>query len=294
MGRAWTSVILLSLTSLTGASRPVAALQPTGDIEPGVRISGAGPETYVLLSGLMGGVAGFRRLENLLVANGHRVIVIDPYRLSVDSADLSFTALARRVERVLEVNHVAVVRLAGHSHGGGVALRVAALNPDRVSALYLLDVGALPSQRGTVLSASLRLVPIIARIPGGKAFIRGRILSGLRENSGRTDWLDAATQRVYSEPLTEHIGSVIRMALRLSRTRETTSVREIVARVSAPTTVLLGLAAHSSGPESGELLALEPLRRLRIEHIPGAGHFIHEEAPELVAALLAPRALVTR
>jgi hypothetical protein len=42
-----------------------------------------------------------------------------------------------------------------------------------VSALYFLDVGALPESRTKVLSSSLRFVPLIARMPGGSASCAG-------------------------------------------------------------------------------------------------------------------------
>lgn len=170
-----------------------------------------------------------------------------------------------------------------------MALRLAALNPSRVAALYLLDVGALPSQRTSVFSASLRLVPILARLPGGKSFIRGRILRGLRENSGRTHWLDAETRHAYTEPFLKDIDRVVRLALRLARTGEATSVATVVSRVKAPTTVLLGDAPRAAGPTSAEFDALQPLGELlRIERIRGAGHFLHEEAPAVVASLIRP------
>jgi anaerobic glycerol-3-phosphate dehydrogenase len=59
---------------------------------------GRGPDTYVFVSGLVGGVAGFTRVEQRLVQAGRRVVIIDPYQLSLDSADVSFDALARRTE----------------------------------------------------------------------------------------------------------------------------------------------------------------------------------------------------
>jgi pimeloyl-ACP methyl ester carboxylesterase len=88
-----------------------------------VTVAGNGPTTYVLISGLVGGVAGFRRLQAPLVEQGNRVIVIDPYRMAVDSADVTFAALARLVDAVLAEYDVDSARVVGHAHGGGVALR---------------------------------------------------------------------------------------------------------------------------------------------------------------------------
>jgi pimeloyl-ACP methyl ester carboxylesterase len=251
---------------------------------------GHGPETYVLLSGMVGGVAGFRRLEAQLLERGHRVVAIDPYRLSVDSADVTFAALARRVDAVLQTRGVESARVVGHAHGAGVALRLAATNPRRVTALYFIDVGALPVNRTKVLGASLRLAPIVARIPGGRAFIRSRFLRGLRESSGRHEWLDASTRDAYVQPVVDHIGRVTAMALRLSRADEPDSLPALVSRISVPLLVLLGDVPHPSGPEPEELAALAPLGALlRIERIAGVGHFPHEEAPAEVARhLLAP------
>ena len=84
-----------------------------------VSVSGDGPETIVLLSGLVGGVAGYRRLEARLVAKHQRVVIIDPYLLSIESTDVSFAAQARRVDRVLDSIGVADADVVGHAHGAG-------------------------------------------------------------------------------------------------------------------------------------------------------------------------------
>lgn len=258
---------------------------------PAVTIAGTGPVTYVLVSGVVGGVAGFHRLEARLLASGHRVVIIDPYNLSLDSAEVTFAALARRVDAVLVAHGLTSVRVVGHSHGGGVALRLAALDPSRVSALYLLDVGALPANRTSVFSGSIRLLPVINRIPGGRAFLRSRFIHGLEKNSSRHEWLDSATRSAYTDPMLDDLGRVVKLARRLADAREPDSIAALVARVHVPVTVILGDAPHESGLNPGELEALYPLGcLLHVIRIRGVGHFPHEEAPADVARhLLGPR-----
>ena len=269
-------------SGLAAALTPLAA-QRAAPI-PAVFVAGTGPETIVLVSGMVGGVAGFRRLTTLLVARGQQVIVIDPYYLSIDSADVSFAALARRVDAVLAERGVTAARVVGHSQGAGVAVRLAAMSPQRVAELYLLDAGALPANRGAVLSASLRLAPLIARVPGGRDFIRRRFVRGLRQSSGGQEWLDADTQRAYTEPMLGSIGRVVDMARRLARAEEPESVSAVVSRVHVPVTVLLGDAPHMARSTPEEITALAPLASLlRVERLPGVGHFPHEEVPDEVA-----------
>jgi pimeloyl-ACP methyl ester carboxylesterase len=240
----------------------------------------------VLISGIIGGVTGLRRLAAVLEQQ-HRVIVIDPYRLSLDSADVSFAALARTVDVVLGEYGVDSARVVGHAHGAGVALRLAANSPRRVAALYFLDVGALAENRTKFLSSSLKLAPLIARLPGGKGFVRGRYVKGLRQNAGSQDWLDSTTLRGYTEPFLNNLSKVVGMAGRLSRAREPESREMLVARLGVPVTVLLGAVPHPAGPDSAELAVLAPLGdRLRIERLAGAGHFPHEEATAQVAEFL--------
>jgi pimeloyl-ACP methyl ester carboxylesterase len=261
---------------------------------PVVASAGQGAETFVLVTGMVGGLSGFRRLETALVGAGYRVIVVDPYALSLDSTDVTFLAMARRIEAVLDAEGVTVARVVAHSQGAGVALRLAAIAPERVSALYFLDSGALPAQQGPTLSASLRLVPIITRLPGGTRLVRDRFLDGIRRNAGRQEWLDAETQRAYTDPMLASVDRVVAMAFRLAKAVEPESLSTVVARVRAPVTVVLGGAKHEAdvGPE--ELNALSPLgTRLRIERLPGVGHFPHEEAPDELLPLLV-RPLVAR
>ena len=281
---------LVAAGMLVATSSPEVLAQRGHDV-PAVRVAGQGPETFVLLSGLVGGVAGFRRLEAQLAEQNRRVISIDPYLLSIDSADVTFAALARRVDRVLDSLGVTSVRVVGHAHGAGVALRLAANAPQRVEALYFLDVGALANHHSPIFSSSLRLVPVLARIPGGRGFIRRRMIRGLEESAGRREWLDQDTERAYTQPMLDGVDRAIALALRLGRAEEPDSVAVVISRLTVPVTVLLGDAPHTAGPEQPELVALEPLGGLlRVEHMAGVGHFPHEEAPAATARwLIAPR-----
>lgn len=256
--------------------------------------AGGGAETYVLVTGSIGGVAGYHRLERLLLAHGKRVLVIDPYQLSLDSADVSFAAMARRAERVIADRQIGDAYVVGHSWGGGVALRIAADMPERVRALYLLDAGAMACICSPIMSTGLRLAPLIARMPGARHVIRVKIIAGLRDNSARAEWIDDAAEHAYADPIADHFARVASMALRLSRAAEPETLDVVLARVRAPITVILGGVTTDAGPSAAELTALQRVGdQAHIERLPGVGHFPHEEAPDEVARrVLTSRPLV--
>lgn len=252
-----------------------------------VRDVGKGAKTWVLLSGTLGGVSGMHRLETRLVASGVRVVTVDVYGLSVDSADVSFAALARRVDATLERLGVKQAHVVGHAHGGGVGLRLAAMYPERVSALDLLDVGALSSNRTSAMGGAVRLAPMLSRMPGGQAFIRTRLVNGIRENSGETEWFDIETERAYTQPVLDNVSRAVAMAERLARATEPDSIAWLVTRLHVPVTVILGQSPHATSPSAQHMAALAPLgSRLRVVRLRGVGHFPHEEAPDQVVRAL--------
>ena len=254
---------------------------------PAVTVAGRGPETFVLVSGMVGGIAGFQRLATLLVAHGDRVVVIDPYRLSLDSSDVSFAAMARRLDAALAARGVTGATVVAHSQGAGVALRLAATSPQRVAALFFLDAGAQAVNRGPTLSAAIRLVPLLTRMPGGRGLVRGRFVSALRASSGHQEWLDSATVRAYADPMLDGIDRVVAMACRLAHAEEPEPLAVVVSRIHVPVTVLIGDAPHDTGVGPEEVAALETLGSLvRTEHLQGVGHFIHEEVPNDVLHIL--------
>ena len=249
--------------------------------------SGVSTVTYVLVSGVLGGVTGYRRIEQRLVALGHRVIVVDPFQLAIDSTDVSFDALARLVNAELDARSVTTAKVVGHAHGGGVALRLAANDPRRISEVFLLNVGALAGNKSSVFSSSIKLAPLITRLPGGKSFVRRKIVEGIRENSGTSDWLDEPTRRAYTDPLVNNIGRVVRMARRLGESQEPEPLATMLGRVRVPVTLLLGALTCPASPGGAEIDALAPLgTRVRTHRIAATCHFPHEETPDTVVQFL--------
>lgn len=240
-------------------------------------------QTYVLISGVLGGLGGYRGIERRLLTLGHRVVIIDPYLMSIDSIDVSFDALARRVNAQLDVRRVNAARVVGHAHGGGVALRLTANWPAKVSELFLLNVGALAANRSPVFSSSMRLATLVAHVPGGKSLARRKIIAGIRENSGRSEWLDDAAAHAYTDTPVAHMSGVVRMAMRLGKSEEPEPVANVVVRIKVPVTMLLGALTCPASPGPQEIAALESLGTIvRVARIGGTCHFPHEEAPEVV------------
>lgn len=241
----------------------------------------------MLVSGVIGGVTGYRRIEQRLAALGHRVVVVDPFQLAIDSTNVSFDALARLVHAELQTRGVTTAKVVGHAHGGGVAIRLAANFPNMISEVFLLDVGALAGNKSPVFSSSIRLAPLITRMPKGKSFLRRRITDGIRHNTGQSAWLDEATARAYTDPLLDNIGRVVRMAHRLGDSQEPEPLATVVDRIRVPVTLMLGALTCAASPGAEELAALAPLGALvRTHKIAGTCHFPHEEKPDTVVEYL--------
>ena len=256
-----------------------------------VKVSGEGTDTWVLITGVIGSVAGYRKLESRLQQLGKRVVIIDPYLLSLDSGDVSFDALARRTDAILAAHDVRSAHVVGHAHGGAVAIRLAANAPDRVSELFLLNVGAIADNHSPVFASSMRFVPLITRLPRGRDYVRRKIIAGIRENSGRADWLDEHAASAYADPILDNIHRVIAMAHRLTKATEPEPLSRVVGRIHVPVTMILGALSCPASPGKEELAALEPLGSLvRTYRVPGTCHFPHEEAPaEVMQQLLLSR-----
>jgi pimeloyl-ACP methyl ester carboxylesterase len=241
---------------------------------------------YVLLTGIVGGEGGMTRLATKLRAAGEHVVVIDPYKESLDSTDVSFAALARRVDRILDTARIERAHVIGHAHGSAVAMRLAASFPDRVAHLYLLDAGAIAISKTKVFSGSIKLIPYLVRIPGGRSLVESRFGSGMRENIGQKHWFDKPTRRAYVSLIID-VPKAIPMASRLAQAKEPEDIKTVVARLNMPVTAIIGGFPHPAGPLSVEFDLLRPLgNRFRSITLPNIGHFPHEEAPDDVVRIV--------
>lgn len=270
---------LLVLASVVGGLEP-----------PAVVTRGTGP-TVVLLSGLLGGTARLEPLADRLIACGFRVVAVDPYRLSADAPDVSFDGMARTVATALQDEGVQSAIVVAHAHASGIALRMAANSAGVVTSLVLLDAGVIASTRSAGVSRAMRVASVVARIPGGSSFIRSRLVSGIRENSGDPRWVSDAVARAYADPMIAELPAVARMAARLAEATEPESVLQMLARVRTDLTALIGAAPHGFTAGAEELTLLERIPGARLRRLEGVGHFVHEEAaPAVVAEVLAAQA----
>jgi len=103
------------------------------------------------------------------------------------------------------------VDLVGHSHGGRVAIRLAALRPDLVGRLSLIGSAGLPPRRSVALRLKLlygRFLKGVAGIVGGKF---AEEVQARRQKLGSADWQAASPvmkgtfKRVIPEDLSDQM-----------------------------------------------------------------------------------------
>jgi pimeloyl-ACP methyl ester carboxylesterase len=251
-------------------------------------IAGSGP-SLMLLHGLLGTADAWGPATQRLAANS---TVYAPDALGIGGSDrvpgldVSLAATARRLIELMDAKQIGEADIVGTSHGGAVALMLAALCPERVRSL-ILHAPANP------FSDIADPVIHFYRTPLGRWF------------AGRIPTLPASVQslalgRMYGDPSRVRSGSLgyyidslrvqgtIPYVLSILERWELDMAALEAALPSVrrvPTLLLWGDHDRAVSLRSGERLA-EYFDHASLVVIPGAGHLPHEEVPVTFAGAI--------
>lgn len=190
-------------------------------------------------------------------------------------ADVSRAAYVADVVAVADELALGSVVLVGHSLGGHTAMLTAAAHPDRVAALVMIEAG--PGDADSDLPAGIEEwlaswpVPFRSRNAAIAFFGGGAIGSGWAAGLERRE--DGWWPRFEPELMVRSV----RELSRRSYWREWQQVK-------CPTLVVLAESGKFSAERARAITRAQP--STTVVRIPGAGHDVHLQEPELVRAAL--------
>ncbi len=277
------SITLLALSTLLATFADAAAAAVTVNY----RDTGVGAPV-LLIPGLSGCAHGWRGVVPRLEAAGLRVIVVEPLGVGAsprpEGADYSLTAQADRFAALLDSLRVGPAVVVAHGVSVSMALRLAGRRPDLVRAIVALEGGPAESAASPALSSALGKAKLASKLLG-MGFVRGRFRGSLEASSGNCDWLDDATLQAYLAGPAADFGAAARAFRAMAQSVEPDSLVPRLPQIACRVSLLIGGAPHAGAlPEDQFNAMLRGLRRLTVEKVDGAGHFLHEERPEIVAA----------
>lgn len=233
------------------------------------------------------------QLERL--ADRHRVIAPDLFghgESAKPAGDYSLSAHAASLRDLFDAIDIPSAILVGHSFGGGVALQMAYLFPDRVDALVLVSSGGLgrelnPMLRAATLPGSEIVLPVIASSwvhSIGDTALKVWSKIGLPAVSPSTDeaWrglpslADADTRRAFLATSR----SVIDMH------GQTVSAQNRLAGFANQPSMLVWGEKDRMIPSSHVEAAKLELPATRVEMFARSGHFPHLDEPDRFARVL--------
>ena len=280
--------LLLSLALVAKPSTPFR-FPVTASETLTVTIAGEGV-AVVLIPGLAGSAFAFRRLTPILVAGGHRVIIIEPLGMGTSSrpekADYTLEAQAGRIAAVLDTLGIGKATVLGHALGGSIALRLVLARPDLVSELVLVEGGAAEQAATPGFRRAMVFVPWI-KMMGGGALVRRQLRKSLAKSSADPAWITDEVLDGYSRGVTKNLDATLRGYLRIAEARDRNALGPRLGQVHVPVLLVLGAAPHEGGPSAEEVERLSAgLRFFSLQRVGRAGHHIHEERPCELAALI--------
>lgn len=209
---------------------------------------GHGP-AVVLIHGLSGSSRWWRRNVSAL-AQTHEVLVLDlaGYGRAWRQPALGIQAAARLIAAWLEDRDLTGVALIGHSMGGQISLRVAALVPERIGRLVLACASGLLASTPT--RAALNLPRAVL---AGRPSFMPRIVADAVRAGPRNLWHNA------SDLLSD-------------------SIEHLLPHIHVPTLVVWGGRDALVPAELGRALA-EAIPGAEYHEIPRAGHVVMVDAP---------------
>jgi pimeloyl-ACP methyl ester carboxylesterase len=245
-----------------------------------------GGPPLVLIPGLFGSQFGFRKIVPPLNAAGYRTIVIEPLGIGASSrpehADYSLMAQADRIARVLDSLDVDSALFVAHALGAAMALRLAYLRPDLVRGLVALDGG--PSEAAVTPSFRrvLRLFPWI-KLMGGMKLVRKKTRENLVASSADTTWVTDEVIAEYTAGTARDLAGTLKAYVAMAGARERDQLAPHLAEVLCPVQLVVGSAPHGGQVNEADIALLQQsLRSFAIDSIAGAGHYLHEERPDVV------------
>lgn len=244
---------------------------------PDFQAAGDGPVTVFLLHGAYGSRAYFQHEIETLVRAGLRVVAWDApgYGLSpLPAGGLSIEGLAEAAARLIELMGTKTNIVVGHSMGGIVTPAVAALRPERVSAIVISATVASFSQKSEDDKKTF-LAERIDPLRQGRSF---------RETAAPV--IDSMFAPGSAGPLVERVREV---ALGTANDTFCAAIEAIVnyngeanlRAVKVPTLLLAGRHDKVGRPEGMQNIRSAFIPHAQFECLPNSGHYAFAEEPDL-------------
>ncbi len=239
---------------------------------------GEGPGALVILHGFLGSSANWHTLARTIFAKDRRVLTFDArnHGRSFHDDGFSYPLMADDVVRALDHEGIERATFLGHSMGGKTAMHLALEHPDRTDALVVVDMAprAYPPHHHTILDALNRvdLSLVTSRQEAEAALEAGVPDQGVRQ---------FLLKNLVAQP-----GGGYRWAINLpvltARYAEVTRAVESDRTYDGP--VLFVRGERSTYIRDADVPGIEKLfPAAQVVTIPGAGHWVHAEAPQALA-----------
>lgn len=245
--------------------------------------AGAG-RPLLLLHGLVGSARNWRRNIHFL-AQYANVYAVDLLNMGeserVPGLDSSLEATADRIVACMDALGLRVADIAGHSHGGAVAMMLAARHPKRVRRLVLFAPANPYCDLGRHLIAFYTTgvgMWMARQIPWLPRSLKATALSRMYGNPSRVakDALDGYTAGLRVPGTIDHVLSIVQ-----GWYNDMGQLREVLVNLAEmPTLLIWGDRDRTVGLQSAEKLQ-RTLRRSSLVVLPGVGHIPFEEMPEI-------------
>lgn len=234
----------------------------------------------VLLHGFGNSLQSFRLLAPLLEQEYH-VITVDMPGFGLSSKPVDYDYRAPNQARVIGafIRGLGLERpvIGGHSLGGAIALRVA-VNEPGVRGLVVMNPGIINTGVPKITEYLFFPLPRMMAKQFSDRVFRERFLrlSFVDESVVTDEVMDNLMLAARSE------GNMAGLTSMMGQYESATEV-SLLGELDKPSIIVWGAADKNKNPE--ELADLQDgLRDDTLINVPGAGHYVHEEAPEAVAA----------